>query len=296
MSEPRSRFVDVRGLKIHWLVWGEPNGEPLLLIHGLRDHAWSWNYFVSAIRTKSATSLWIIAPDCRGHGDSDWAGAGGYYHFPDYVHDLDCVIHSLGVNSINLIGHSMGGTISFLYSGTFPQRVKKLVLVEGIGPLGMAFSDAPLRMEKFLTDMKAIRERSTVEFASFEYSSLEEAAERFHKVNPRLDAKRAFELTRWGMRPSDKGKWIWKFDPLHRSTSPQPFYAEQAVEFYRRIECPVFVIQGKESRQTARPDMQQRLEPIRDCRRVDINRAGHMVHQDNPEALAKAVIDFLTEC
>jgi pimeloyl-ACP methyl ester carboxylesterase len=294
MSEPRSHFIDNRGLKIHYLESGEPDGKPLLLIHGWRDHARSWNYFVNAVQEKSAKPLWIVAPDCRGHGDSDWVSTGGYYHFPDYVHDLDCVIHSLDVNSVNLVGHSMGGTVSFLYAGTFPQRVKKLALVEGIGPLGMTFSDAPLRMEKFLTDMRGIREGTTVEFASFEYPSLAEAAKRFHKANPRLDAERAFQLTRWGMRRIDNGKWIWKFDPLHRSTSPQPFYVEQAIEFYRRIQCPVLVIQGKESRQTVRPDMQRRLDAIKDYRRIDIDRAGHMVHQDNPEALAKEITDFLS--
>ena len=218
----------------------------------------------------------------------------GYYHFPDYVHDLDCVVESLGVPSINLVGHSMGGTISFLYAGTFSQRVRKLVLVEGIGPPGMAFPDAPLRMEKFLSEMKAIREGTTMDFASFEYPSVEGAAERFHKVNPRLDPERALQLTRWGMRRTDNEKWVWKFDPLHRTTSPQPFYAEQAIEFYRRIECPVLVILGKESRQTRRPDVQRRLDAIRDRRRVDIDRAGHMVHQDNPEALAEVVMAFLS--
>jgi pimeloyl-ACP methyl ester carboxylesterase len=294
MRHPRSHFIDVRGLKIHYLEWGEPNGNPLVLVHGWRDHAWSWYYFVTALQKRAGEPLWVIAPDCRGHGDSDWVGAGGYYHFPDYVHDLDCVIDSLKVRSLSLVGHSMGGTISFLYTGTYPRRVARLVLIEGIGPLGMSFADAPPRMEKFLSEMKAIRQATTTEYRSFEYQSLEEAAKRFHKVNPRLDADRAYQLTRWGMRQTENKKWVWKFDPLHRTTSPQPFYAEQAMEFYHRIECPVLVILGKESRQTPRPDMQQRLEAIRDHRRIDIDRAGHMVHQDNPEALAQVVKDFLS--
>jgi pimeloyl-ACP methyl ester carboxylesterase len=295
MSEPRSQFIHARGLKIHYLEWGERNRAPLVLVHGWRDHARSWSYFVAALQKKSHTPLWIVAPDCRGHGESDWVGAGGYYHFPDYVHDLDCVIDSLGVSSVGLIGHSMGGTISFIYAGTFPQRVKKLGLIEGIGPPGMAFSDAPLRMAKFLSEMKTIREGTTMDFSSFEYPSLDEAARRFHKINPRLDAERAFQLTRWGMRQTGDGKWIWKFDPLHRTTSPQPFYAEQAIEFYRRIECPVLITLGKQSRQTPRPDMQQRLAAIKHYRRVDIDRAGHMVHQDNPEALADAVMEFIAD-
>src|SRR5437879_6861024 len=87
MRDPRSDYIDVRGLKIHYLEWGERNGEPLVLVHGWRDHARSWSYFVAALQEKSAKPLWIVAPDCRGHGDSDWVGAGGYYHFPDYVQD-----------------------------------------------------------------------------------------------------------------------------------------------------------------------------------------------------------------
>lgn len=293
MNQPRSQYVNVRGLKIHYLEWGLPNGEPLLLLHGWRDHAQTWRYFVTAFQEKTDKPLWIIAPDHRGHGDSDWVGAGGYYHFPDYVHDLDCLVGSLNARSITLIGHSMGGTISFLYTGAFPGRVRKLVLVEGIGPLGMVFGEAPRRMEKFLSDMRAIRERTTVDFDSFEYPSLEAAAERFHRANPRLTAERASELTRWGMRQNEYGKWIWKFDPLHRTTSPQPFYAEQALEFFRRIECPVLVVTGAESKQTRRPDMEQRLAALREQRRVDIDRAGHMVHQDNPDDLAEEILKFL---
>ena len=293
MSGPWSHFVDVRGLKIHYLEWGERYGEPLILLHGWRDHARSWNYFVSALRKKSSKPLWIIAPDCRGHGDSSWVGAGGYYHFPDYIHDLDCIIQPLKVTSVTLVGHSMGGTISFLYAGTFPQRVRKLVLIEGIGPLGMTFSDAPLRMEKFISEMRAIREGTTVEYDSFEYASLEDAVDRFRRSNPHLNAERALELTRWGMRQTENGTWIWKFDPLHRTTSPQPFYSEQAIEFYRRIDCPVLIISGKESKQAPRPDMQRRLQAIRDHRRVDIERAGHMVHQDNPDDLANEILKFI---
>ncbi|MEK7783216.1 MAG: alpha/beta hydrolase, partial [Candidatus Binatota bacterium] len=152
MKQPRDHSIDVRGLKIHYLEWGEPGGEPLILVHGFLDHARSWEPFVASLQRRSRRPLWIIAPDCRGHGDSGWVGAGGYYHFSDYLFDLDSLIHALGASSLSLMGHSMGGTISFLYSGTFPKRIMKLILAEGIGPLGMAFSDAPKRMEKWISE------------------------------------------------------------------------------------------------------------------------------------------------
>src|ERR671919_473632 len=116
MSEASHKFVDVHGLAIHYLEWGAPIGEPLILIHGFLDQAGSWKSFVRFLQDKLRQALWIVAPDCRGHGDSGRVGAGGYYHFADYVFDLDCVVRSLGVRRFQLIGHSMGGTISFFYA------------------------------------------------------------------------------------------------------------------------------------------------------------------------------------
>ncbi len=289
MKQPRDHSINVRGLKIHYLEWREPGGEPLILVHGFLDHARSWEPFVASLQRRSSKPLWIIAPDCRGHGDSGWVGAGGYYHFPDYLFDLDSLIHALGTSSLTLMGHSMGGTISFLYAGTFPKRAKKLILVEGIGPLGMVFSDAPHRMEKWISEVKALEQRRTPE-----YSSLEEAAQRLRRKNPRLKPELALHLAQWGMKQTDNGKWVWKFDPLHRTTAPQPFYTGQALEFFRRIACPVLFIQGKESHQTARPDIQQRLEAIAHRTTTEIEDAGHMVHQDNPEGLAEVVVEFLS--
>lgn len=288
MTEPRHKTVDARGLAIHYLEWGDPAGEPIILVHGFLDQAHSWKIFVAELIAQTRRPLWIIAPDCRGHGDSGWVGAGGYYHFPDYVFDLDCVIRNLGITRFCLVGHSMGGTISFLYAGTFPERLAKLVLIEGVGPLGMEFADAPPRMAGWIGEL---HNRGRNHFR--EYTSREAGANQLQQTNPRLRKEFAIDLARAGMRQNDKGKWIWKFDPLHRTAAPQPFYAAQALEFFRRIECPVLIVDGQESRQNRRTDKQQRYDAIRDHRIARIACAGHMVHQDNPEELAKIVADFL---
>ncbi|HWX76177.1 MAG TPA: alpha/beta hydrolase, partial [Candidatus Acidoferrales bacterium] len=209
--------------------------------------------------------------------------------FPDYVLDLDRIVQGLGTKTMKLIGHSMGGTISFLYTGSFPQRVARLVLIEGIGPPSMAFADAPARMEKWIAE---VNQRGRKHFR--QYSSIRAGAEQLRQTNPRLDAELALHLARSGMKQSSAGKWVWKFDPLHRTTAPQPFYAAQAIEFLRRIACPVLIVDGAESRQTRRHDSKQRLEEIRDRKQVVIENAGHMVHQDNPLALAKVVAEFLS--
>jgi pimeloyl-ACP methyl ester carboxylesterase len=288
MQPPTDHTVDVHGLAIHYLEWGAPNGEPLFLIHGFLDHARGWQPFVDCLTQLSSRPLWIIAPDCRGHGESGWVGGGGYYHFPDYLLDLDTLIRKLDLSSLALLGHSMGGTISFLYTGTFPHRVRKLILVEGMGPIGLDFSDAPARMERWLGEMAGANKKPLRE-----YSSLEEAAARLQKGNPRLEHNLALRLASWGMRKSENGNWVWKFDPLHRTTAPQPFYSGQAMQFYRRIACPVLIVRGKKSRQTARPDMKERLEAIANRTLVEIEQAGHMIHHDNPGGLASAVLHFL---
>lgn len=288
MKPPRDRTIDVRGLKIHYLEWGERAAEPLVLIHGFLDHGRSWEPLVAALEKKSSKPRWFVAPDCRGHGDSGWVGAGGYYHFPDYLWDLECLLESLDVEKISLIGHSMGGTISFLYAGTFPEKVRKLVLVEGIGPIAMRFVDTPPRMERWLAELKGLRQRKVVE-----YATLEKAAERLRRKNPRLKPELALELASSGMKQIESGKWVWKFDPLHRTVAPQPFYSGQAVEFFRRIQCPVLIVDGAKSRQTPRPDLEERLSAIADRSHAEIEDAGHMVHHDNPEGLAQAVTEFL---
>jgi pimeloyl-ACP methyl ester carboxylesterase len=288
MTCPRDAAIEVRGLKLHYLEWGDPHGDPLILVHGFLDHARSWERFVAALEQRSPVRRRIIAPDCRGHGDSGWVGAGGYYHFPDYVWDLNAVIEALKLPVFVLVGHSMGGTISFMYAGTFPARVRKLVLVEGIGPLPAEFSDAPARMERWITEMRLLPHRKIVE-----YSSLDVAAGRLRRKNPRLQEDLALELARTGMRRLENGSWVWKFDPLHRTAAPQPFYSRQAMEFFRRIECPALIVNGAESRMTPRPDVEERLAAIHHRSVVEVENAGHMIHHDNPEKLAEIVSDFI---
>jgi pimeloyl-ACP methyl ester carboxylesterase len=287
-AEFREKTTDSAGLSIHYLEWGERAGEPIVLVHGFLDHAHSWGPFVASLQANSKHPLWIVAPDCRGHGDSGWVGAGGYYHFPDYIFDLHCLIQSLGASRFKLIGHSMGGSISFLYTGTFPDRIANLVLIEGVGPPGLDFSDAPPRMEKWIGE---VRERRRNHFRP--YTSVEAGARQLQQTNSRLNSEFALHLARTGMRQNDAGKWIWKFDPLHRTTAPQPFYSDQAIEFLRRIKCPVLTIEGKESHQSKRTDKQKRIKAISNHSHMVIENAGHMVHQDNPEALAFIVGEFL---
>lgn len=288
MAQPREKSVDSLGLPIHCLEWGDPKGEPLLLMHGFLDLAYSWKLFADELLARANRPLRIIAPDCRGHGDSGWVGAGGYYHFPDYIFDLQRVLESNQIDRFKLIGHSMGGTISFVFTGTFPDRVDRLVLIEGIGPVGMEFAAAPGRMGQWIGE---VRQRGRSHFR--QYSSIEAGASQLCQTHPRLDPSFAHDLARAAMKRHPNGKWIWKFDPLHRTTAPQPFYTDQALAFLRRISCPVLIVEGNESHQTRRADKARRYAALADHAVEVIENASHMVHQDNPRQLARVVGQFL---
>ncbi len=282
---PEHHNLEVRGLRIHWVEWGEPGSQPVILVHGFRDHCRTWDFFVTELLA-IAPDLWVVAPDCRGHGDSGWVGAGGYYHFFDYLLDLDQIIRHLGTPTVRLVGHSMGGTIACLYAGTYPERVSKLALVEGLGPEGMPFADAPRRAARWLEEVPAVGE-------SAGYASLEEAADRLRRSHPRLTEERAGHLTSHAMRRTETDAWQWKFDPLHRTTSPQPFYVEQFIEFLRRVACPSLVVQGAESNHRERGDIEARYGLLPGASLVTLPEAGHMVQQDNPVALARTLAPFL---
>jgi pimeloyl-ACP methyl ester carboxylesterase len=260
----------------------------VILVHGFLDMAYSWQAFVDCFEATQQQQPWIVAPDCRGHGDSGWVGPGAYYHFPDYVFDLDCLIGALGASRCTLIGHSMGGSISWLYAGSFPERIATLVLIEGVGPPGMEFSDAPLRM---ITWISEVHQRGRNPFR--QYTSVEAGARQLQQTHPRLTPAAALELARAGMKRHASGKWVWKFDPLHRTAAPQPFYTAQALEFLQRIQCPVLIVEGAQSHQRQRADKQQRYDAIAQHEQIVVDDAGHMVHQDNPQVLADVVAEFL---
>jgi pimeloyl-ACP methyl ester carboxylesterase len=296
--QTREGRVTVCRLRIHYLEWRPDEGAaddgapPLLLLHGFLDHAWSFLAFAESFHRRAAASgappRRVVAIDFRGHGDSGWV-EGGYYHFPDYVLDVLGVADALDAERFSLLGHSMGGMAACLVAGTFPERVDHLVLVEGLGPPGMAPEDAPGRFRQWVEDVRGLEGR-----AGRGIGSVKEAASSLQGFYARLSPDLARFLAEKGTRRRPDGRLEWKSDPLHRTRSPQPFYLDQAGAFWRRARCPVLFIAASES-EFRRFDVSDRLACFADVRREEIARAGHMVHHDQPEALAQRVLAFLGE-
>jgi pimeloyl-ACP methyl ester carboxylesterase len=294
--DPREGRVDVCRLSIHYLDWTGSLQDlpPLVLLHGFLDHAWSFAPFVRCFREREtrtgAPARRILAVDFRGHGDSGWV-RGGYYHFLDYTLDVMGVVDGLGIEKFSLLGHSMGSMAASLVAGTFPERIEKLMLVEGLGPPDMKPEVAPDRSRQWIEEVRDFEKKSRRGM-----KSVEDAARRLRRMHRRLGDDLARFLAEKGTRVRDDGRVEWKHDPLHRTRSPQPFYLAQAETFWRRVTCPVLFVTGSESEFRFFND-QERRKCFADGRSVDIQEAGHMVHHDRPERLAQAVLGFLAgEC
>lgn len=295
MTDPRENRVTVNRISIHYLTWNPPGTggtPPLILLHGFMDHAWSFAPFVGMLQEQIAGAGGaprpVVAINFRGHGDSGWV-QGGYYHFPDYMLDVVAVADAIGADRFSLLGHSMGGMAACLVAGSFPERLEKLVLIEGVGPHGSEFGDAPDRYREWVGEVKGVEGKSRGAA-----DSLDAAAKSLRRRWPRLSEEMARFLAETGTRAREDGKREWKGDPLHRTRAPQPFYVAQARAFWGRIACPVLFIGGGES-EFRHFDASDRLAAFQDLRRAEIPGAGHMVHHDQPALLAEAVSAFLGE-
>jgi pimeloyl-ACP methyl ester carboxylesterase len=275
--------------RVHeWRGEGVPRGTALLL-HGFMDAGASWELVAPAL---CAAGYRVLAPDLRGFGEGPRAPAGSYYHFPDYVLDTAEIASALVADGepLHVVGHSMGGTVATLFAGTFPERVASLALLEGIGPPDNPYDVAPDRMRRWVDDMRRLAGKDPKPIASME-DALRRLRGNHAAVAPDVLAVRAQHLVRPHGNP-EEGAVAWRFDDLHRATSPFPFYAKAYEAFARRVACPVlFVSGGPDGFHTS--DEDERLATFTDVRRVDLG-GGHMMHWTRPEQLGRALVELMT--
>lgn len=273
-------FVMANGLRHRRIVYGEGE-ETIVLCHGFLDFAWS---FALVAQRLADAGFRVVLHDFRGYGESEWIGAGGYYHFPDYVYDLDRLVADLS-GPLHLVGHSMGGTIVSMLAGLRPKRFASVTLVEGLGPPVMGTSDAPTRFERWIDNVERARARTQRPLAT-----LDEVLERLREAHGPLEDGFGRFLAERSTRATDEG-FVWRFDPLHRTSSPMPFQLPFFLEFLARIEASVLYVAGEKGFRI--PDEAMRLATLKSQTTVEIPAVGHMIHWFAPEALANAVIDHV---
>jgi pimeloyl-ACP methyl ester carboxylesterase len=281
---PTSNYFYSQRLKLHYVDWGNPDKPLAILVHGGRDHCRNWDWVALELRRH----FHIVAPDLRGHGDSDWA-IGGSYAMIDHVLDLHQLTNAIATAPVTLIGHSLGAGVALQTAGVFPQSVKALVAIEGLGPPAAMLRDSPAyeRMENWVGDMRALAQRKPRE-----YPNLEEALERMRVANPHLTPEQARHLTIHGVRRNENGTYSWKFDNYTRAHSPYLFNLKDAMEIWGQIRCPTLLVRGDES-WAGDWERDGRLDAFRTAETVTIRNAGHWVHHDQLDEFLTVVRRFL---
>jgi pimeloyl-ACP methyl ester carboxylesterase len=280
----RSEYLRIRGLRYHVRRWGDEGAPKLLLIHGWQDVSASFEFFV---RPLLATHQ-VIAPDLRGFGFTEWA-PGGYW-FADYIGDLDALMtHYSGGDPLVLAGHSMGAQIASLYAGIRPERVSQLVCLDGSFSFDDPVGHAP---DRYLDWLNRLRRPPALRI----YPSFEEFARRIKRMHPGLSPERAlFVAECWGRRNA-QGQVAACADPLHNLPFPLGYRVADSEAIWQRVAAPTLFVDASHSEvlKRATPEEKARRRNLfRDHRVVIIEDSAHMLHLDQPEATAAAVLDFL---
>jgi pimeloyl-ACP methyl ester carboxylesterase len=289
MKPSSSRFVDVRGLRYHVRTWGDPRARKLVLLHGWMDVSASFQFLVDALEGD-----WhVLAPDWRGFGLTEWPQDG--YWFADYVADLDALLRVLAPEGdVALAGHSLGGNVALSYAGLRPTRIQRVVSLDGFGIPGESTDRAPAKFAQWLD---ALEDPPLLA----PYRSLAAVADRLQKNNRRLTRDKAeFLAAHWGELLPD-GSARLRADPRHKLPFPNVYRIEEAYAVWRRISVPALWVAAADSSVLrwlagdgdAAEEVQRRLAQVPGARLVTIPGAGHMLHHDQPEAVAHALETFL---
>jgi pimeloyl-ACP methyl ester carboxylesterase len=286
-SEPTSRRFISQRLKLHYADWGNSSAPPLVLLHGGRDHCRSLDDVARALQK----DYHVIAPDLRGHGDSDWPSDGEYPMF-GFVYDLAQLIHQLKLAPATIVAHSLGGNIAIRYAGLYPANVRKLVSIEGLGP-------SPKMIAEFEAKPLADRIRSWIEAKRAasgrtprRYATLDDALARMKEENKFLSDERARRLTEHGATCNEDGSWSWKFDPYVNVWPWLDIPQAEKEALWAAIECPTLLVYGADS-WASNPEKDGRAKHFKNARVVSVEKAGHWVHHDQFERFMAEVRGFL---
>jgi pimeloyl-ACP methyl ester carboxylesterase len=291
----RSEYVPIRNLQYHVQIWGEPapGKTPLVMVHGWMDVAASYQFVVDAF----SQDHYVIAPDWRGYGKTPSGGADNFW-FPDYLADLDFLLdHYAPATPVNLVGHSMGGNIVMLYAGVRPERIRRLVNLEGFGMPATKPSQAPGRYAKWMDELKSLHKG---EMALRSYDMVSGVAQRLRKTNPRLTEDKAEWLARHWAAEGIDGSWSILGDPAHKITNANLYKVDEVLELYKRISMPLLAVEASDNSldlwwngKYTLPEYHERLKSVPQVEIARIEDAGHMMHHDQPAALAALIERFI---
>lgn len=290
MEGPTSHFYFSQQLRLHYVDWGNEDAPPLLLVHGGRDHCRNWDWVAERLKDR----YHIIAPDLRGHGDSAWASGGGY-DMAAYIYDIAQIVHQKAMTPVTIIAHSLGAGIVLNYCGAYPDRIRKVVAIEGLGPSpAMEAEQARHGIDERLRAWISDRRRNSGRTPR-RYATLEDAFARMAEENPHLSPEQARHLTIYGAHQNEDGTYSWKFDNHVRwGGGVGGLSHEDQHRLWSCITAPVLLVRGTES-WASDPIADGRIAHFKNADLLNVEGAGHWVHHDKLDVFMEAVEGFLAE-
>jgi pimeloyl-ACP methyl ester carboxylesterase len=280
-----AQSYESRGLPLVYHEWGNPKGPPLILLHGFLDQGRSFRF----LGPELTEHYRLIAPDHRGHGRSAHMGPGATYYFPDYLLDLEALFVHLGLERAFLAGHSMGASIALYMAGSFPERVRSLLLLDGIGPQA---GDAGKSAKQLRDWVRAVRRQEQASSGGF--ATLGEIADRIARMSPRAPRGVLELIAQDAAVLGDDGRYRFRHDSLHRTPGARHFDVMRFEAFLRAVECPTLLVWGEHT-PFKPPDTGHRVSLLSDAQEVVVLGAGHNLHHEAPEPLSRAMATFLSE-
>lgn len=266
---PRDGYISAGGVRLHYLDWGNPGAQTMVLLHGIQDCARSWDFFAENM----SGYYRVLALDNRGHGESDWASTC-QYGFSDYVSDLECLIDELGLQEVVLVGHSAGARYAFSYAANRPLAIESLVISD--------------------IDPDAVNPTSGGMFARYaaesdEWDSMQDVIERLRGRQPNSTDEMLLHQAEWMTKPLGDGRRVWKRDPAMLPAYERPDLWEDL----SRLTCPTLIVRGRQSELLGHEVAVRMREAVTGARLAELEGAGHWVYQEIPEAFEITVRWFL---
>jgi pimeloyl-ACP methyl ester carboxylesterase len=298
-----SAFIPIRNLQYHVRCWGTPSSTrasthpPLVLLHGWMDVGASYQFVVDALSESFVSGRQIIAPDWRGFGLTK-TGAQDCFWFPDYLADLDLLLdHFAPDQTVDLVGHSMGGNVAMLYAGVRPERVHRLINLEGFGMPATKAEQAAGRYAKWMDELKSLH-RGEITLKG--YDDAHGVAHRLMKNNPRLSQDKAEWLAPHWAQPNAQGQWEILGDAAHKIVNANLYQVDEVLEIYKRISAPTLSVEASDNQMAqwwqdrySLAEFHERLKQVPNVSQALVTDAGHMLHHDQPQQVAALIESFV---
>ena len=273
--EPQDRYLEVNGLRLHYLDWGNEKEQPMVLLHGFMAHAHVWDDFASTFRSH----YHMIALDQRGHGESQ-CSKGIAYTLDDHFSDIASFVEKLGLNNLILVGHSMGGRNALFFAACASHGPERLILVDS-------------RPDDTLQASQALRQL-LVTFP-LQARSLDVVVRAIRSLYPYLSKDSCLHIASYGYQQQQDGTFVPRFDTRMSLQSEREGYAtEDLWPYIKNITCPALIVRGKESSFVFRNVAESMRKQIPKAELREIPKSTHMPVQENPAAFNKVITDFLS--